>query len=86
MTKKEYSNGEITIVWQPDLCIHSRKCWHGPEGLLEVFNPFEKPWIKPESASSERIMQQIELCPSGALSFYVNDNKDKELKTSEKFP
>ena len=33
---KEYTNGEITVVWQPHMCIHSKKCW---KGLLPVFDP-----------------------------------------------
>lgn len=32
-----------------------------------------KPWIRPEGASSERIIEQVKKCPSGALSFYYND-------------
>ena len=39
---KEYNNGEVTVVWKPNLCIHSEKCWHG---LPAVFNPKAKPWI-----------------------------------------
>lgn len=69
---KKYSNGEITIVWKPNTCIHSAICWRGATGLKEVFNPAEKPWIKPEGASTERIVEQIKKCPSGALSFYYN--------------
>lgn len=38
MLKKEYSNGEVTITWEPDKCIHSKNCING---LPEVFN-FEK--------------------------------------------
>lgn len=69
---KKYSNGEITIVWKPSLCIHSTKCWKGKEGLSEVFNPMEKPWIKPAGAETKRIIQQVEGCPSKALSFYYD--------------
>ncbi|MEZ4804316.1 MAG: (4Fe-4S)-binding protein [Bacteroidia bacterium] len=72
---KKYSNGEITIVWKPTLCIHSKNCWQGSNGLIEVFNPSEKPWIKPEGASTERIMSQIKKCPSGALSYYMNESE-----------
>jgi len=72
--KKEYSNGEVTIVWQSGLCIHSTKCWKGATGLIEVFNPREKPWIKPEGAATEKIINQINQCPSGALSYYLHKN------------
>ncbi|PUZ29092.1 (4Fe-4S)-binding protein [Chitinophaga parva] len=66
---KHYTNGEVTIVWQPDVCIHSAKCFHG---LPEVFDPREKPWIRPEGATTEQIVAQVERCPSGALSYFYN--------------
>lgn len=81
---KKYTNGEVTIVWQPSVCIHSALCWRGEEGLLEVFNPREKPWIKPEGAPTERIIAQVRKCPSGALSFYMNnEEKNVEVENSE---
>ncbi len=73
---KHYSNGKITIVWKPALCIHSTKCWKGEQGLPQVFDPKVKPWIKPEAADSERIIEQIQLCPSGALSYTINSDKE----------
>ena len=74
MTQKtfKYSNGEVTIIWQPDLCIHSGNC---ARGLPEVFKPREKPWINPESATSEEIIAQVKKCPSGALSYFINDEE-----------
>ena len=64
-----YSNGEVTIVWQPELCIHSGNCFRG---LPEVFKPKEKPWITPENSTTEKIIQQVKKCPSGALSYFMN--------------
>jgi uncharacterized Fe-S cluster protein YjdI len=83
---KKYTNGEITIVWKPATCIHSARCWKGAEGLIEVFNPAEKPWIKPEGASTQRIIDQISKCPSGALSFYYNSetNPPEEITSDTK--
>jgi len=78
---KKYSNGEVTIVWQPSVCIHSAICWREADSLPEVFNPREKPWIKPEGASTERIIKQVKRCPSGALSFYMNTNAAQNEKT-----
>ena len=68
--KKEYSNEEITVTWQPHMCTHSKKCW---KGLLEVFDPREKPWIKLNGATNETIKRQIDQCPSKALSFRENN-------------
>ena len=62
---KEYTNGEITVVWQPHMCTHSTKCW---KGLLPVFDPRRKPWVDMNGASSEDIVAQVNQCPSGALS------------------
>ncbi len=66
----EYSNGEITICWQPDVCIHSGNC---VKNLAAVFKPQERPWIKPENASSEEIMSAVDKCPSGALFYRKNE-------------
>lgn len=66
----KYSNGDITVIWKPNVCIHSKLCW---TNLRDVFDPFVKPWIKMEGATTERIIEQIKKCPSGALSFERND-------------
>ena len=39
--KKEYSNGEITVVWESGKCTHSANC---VKNLLQVFQPRDKPW------------------------------------------
>ena len=71
---KKYSNGEVTVVWQPHLCIHSTICFRG---LPNVFDPRKRPWITPENADSEVIMKQIDSCPSGALT-YMRANIEQE--------
>ncbi|MBX7107696.1 MAG: (4Fe-4S)-binding protein [Chitinophagales bacterium] len=75
---KKYSNGEITIVWKPDLCIHSGRCF---SGLPEVFDNNARPWIKPEGSTTERIIRQVQKCPSGALSYFRNDTIKPEEKS-----
>ena len=81
---KKYTNGAITIIWQPSLCIHSTICWKGATGLSSVFNPREKPWIKPEGADTETIRRQVEKCPSGALSYLMNEEiKENTVTSSE---
>lgn len=62
----EYSNGELTIIWQPEKCAHSGIC---VKMLPAVYAPGKKPWITPANATTEQLMAQIEKCPSGALSY-----------------
>ncbi len=83
---KTYSNGEITIVWKPSVCIHSTLCWKGEKGLKSVFNPMEKPWIKPHGADTEAIIERVTGCPSGALSFYFNDRQQEASTESGSEP
>ncbi|MEZ4912091.1 MAG: (4Fe-4S)-binding protein [Saprospiraceae bacterium] len=65
MSQKEYTNNEITIVWQAEKCIHSGIC---VRSLPEVYRPKEHPWINMEHASTGQLRKQVAMCPSGALS------------------
>ena len=69
METHEYNAGEITIIWKPKVCIHAAVC---VKMLPKVYNPKERPWLKPENASAEELKNQINQCPSGALSFQLN--------------
>jgi uncharacterized Fe-S cluster protein YjdI len=77
---KEYSNGELTIVWKPAKCIHAAEC---VKALPEVYNPNEKPWIKAENGTTEALKAQINKCPSGALSYYRNGEENQETAALE---
>lgn len=71
---KKYTNGEVTIVWKPSQCIHSGICF---KGLPAVFDPRRRPWVIAENATSKEITNQINNCPSGALSYYMNNEENK---------
>lgn len=62
---KTYTNGEVTVVWQPKRCMHSGICFAGLPG---VFNPKRRPWVDLSQASTAQILAQVKECPSGALS------------------
>ena len=62
---KRYSNGEIKVVWRPSLCVHSAIC---ARGLPKVFDPRRRPWVILDGHSTDAIVDQVERCPSGALS------------------
>ncbi len=77
---KEYSNGETTVVWEAEKCIHSAIC---AKGLPEVFQPRDRPWVKIDGANTETIINQVKACPSGALRFYMNAEGDESSETLE---
>ena len=70
----KYTNGEITVIWKPDLCIHSGNC---VKGLGEVFDPKRQAWIDVSKGSTAQIMEQVKKCPSGALSYILNEQENK---------
>lgn len=77
---KHYTNGELTIAWKPTTCIHAGEC---VKALPNVYNPKGSPWITIENASTEELKDQIAKCPSGALSYFMNEEEDKESVSLE---
>jgi uncharacterized Fe-S cluster protein YjdI len=75
--EKTYTNGEITVIWKPGVCIHSAKC---VQGLGEVFNVSNRPWINMDGSGTDRIIKQVDQCPSGALSYFWNEKISKAAR------
>ena len=71
---KHYTNGDVTVVWQPHMCIHSAICFNGLPG---VFNPRQRPWVTAEGGTTDEIIAQVNKCPSGALTYFRNDEMEK---------
>ena len=68
--KKEYTNGNVTVVWQASKCVHSGNC---VKNLPTVFHPKEQPWIQLENASTQAIIDTVSKCPQGALSIKATE-------------
>ena len=77
---KEYKNGDLTVVWKPKKCIHAAEC---VKRLPNVYNPNEKPWIKVENANIEDLKEQIQACPSGALSYKIDNDNNMNMEESQ---
>lgn len=78
---KEYESEELTVIWKPDKCIHSEICY---KGLSDVFNPKERPWVNVNGAADKTIKEQIDRCPSGALSYKLkNESAESEAIEDE---
>lgn len=66
MPIRDYPTAGVTVHWDADVCIHSAVC---VRSLPTVFRPTERPWITPDEADAERIVETIGRCPSGALTY-----------------
>ena len=80
---KKYTNGEITVIWKPDLCVHSTICFRE---LPDVFKPYHRPWIDPNGASTQKIIDTVSRCPTQALMYEWNnkqENKEEQKEVQE---
>ena len=73
----DYVGREVTIHDNRGICAHTGFC---TTGLPEVFRLGEEPWIDPDGAPAERIIETIKKCPSGALGYSIGgvEHRDQE--------
>lgn len=68
--RQTYAGKQIAILDNRGLCAHAGYC---SDNLRVVFKLGEEPWIDPDGASAEEMIQTIQQCPSGALSYSLNN-------------
>jgi CDGSH-type Zn-finger protein len=62
----DYAGREVTIHDNRGTCCHSGNC---SDHLPAVFKNGQEPWIDPNAASAQEIIDIVRACPSGALSY-----------------
>lgn len=68
--RHNYVGKKITIHDNRGICAHAGYC---TDGLPSVFRLKDRPWIDPDAIDIEEIMSTIRKCPSGALSYTIDD-------------
>ncbi|MDW7670502.1 MAG: CDGSH iron-sulfur domain-containing protein [Bacillota bacterium] len=73
---KTYEGANITIYDNRGVCSHDESC---TRLLPAVFDKDKRPWIDPDGASVAEIIDTIEKCPSGALSYGIGSRRYQEM-------
>lgn len=68
-----FSNEDITVTYQPKCCVNAGLC---AKQLSNVFRHSVIPWIDLDGAATDKIIQQIKKCPSGALQYHFNTKEE----------
>jgi CDGSH-type Zn-finger protein/ferredoxin len=73
----DYVGSRITVHDNRGICAHAGHC---TDRLPGVFRMRQEPWIDPDGASPEQIVEAVRRCPSGALSYTVDgvEQRDRE--------
>ena len=75
-----YESDDIKVSWSKTRCIHFQAC---VRGLHDVFNVEQKPWIQPQNASAEEVLEVVLRCPTGALHAERKDGEPTQSAPSE---
>jgi len=67
--RKDYAAKKITVHDNRRICSHAAECVNN---LPSVFRLNARPWIDPDSANVEEVINTIRKCPSGALSYSID--------------
>src|SRR5919202_1944115 len=67
--RKDYAGKKITVHDNRRICSHAAECVNN---LPSVFRLNARPWIDPDDANMEEIIDTIRKCPSGALSYSID--------------
>jgi CDGSH-type Zn-finger protein len=68
--RDSYAGKQITIHDNRSICAHAGYC---TDSLSSVFRMKQEPWIDPDAATNEEIIAAIQKCPSGALSYTIDN-------------
>ena len=76
----DFAGKGITIHDNRAICSHAGACTNG---LPHVWRMKSEPWIDPDGDGAEAIIDTIRQCPSGALSYTIDDTLHQDQERSQ---
>ena len=73
--RERYACEKVTVNDNRGICAHSGVCTNN---LAKVFRSKTEPWIDADGATVEEIIKTVKQCPSGALSYSIDDVEYKD--------
>jgi uncharacterized Fe-S cluster protein YjdI len=73
---QDYRGQSIVVRFDSAKCIHSRHCVLDQPRVFQA--NVEGPWINPDNASVEAVLQVAHDCPSGAITYQRLDGGQQE--------
>ena len=70
-----YPGEHITIYDNRSICAHAGVC---TDNLKSVWRMGQEPWIDPDAAAPDEIIETIRRCPSGALNYAIEGSEAVE--------
>ncbi len=71
----KYPGAEIDVLWDERLCIHIGECGRAKNDL---FVGGRQPWCQPDLVTVEEVIDVVERCPTGALTYEAKDGSITE--------
>ena len=75
--ERAYEGKEITVHDNRTICCHAAEC---VTNLNSVFDINSNPWINPDNATVDEVIEVVKKCPSGALSYTVGGIKTRDFE------
>ena len=71
----KYKGKAIIVSFSVDRCTHVAECLRGAP---QVFDTKQRPWVRPDAESPDKVAEVIMRCPTGALHFERIDGGPNE--------
>ena len=67
---KKYEGAQVDVTWNGQLCIHVGECGRATN---ELFVGGRDPWGQPDTTPTDKVVDTVLRCPTGALAYARKD-------------